>query len=420
MKVIIVGSGLLGLTTAYYLRRGGAEVCVVDRRPGPGLETSFANGGMLHASQANPWNEPGILGAAIKMLGREGAALLIRAKALPAMLGWGYHFIRESRPHRYVENLSKNARLARYSLNALAEIRNDIEINYDQKTSGTIKMLRTQEGFENALRFCDRFDQLEIPYEICDVAALIKLEPALGPIEHELAGALYFPSDEVGDAYKYCQSLYRWCRDNGVDFNFDRNAREFRQRNGAIEALLCDEDELKADSYVVACGSYSPLLAKSAGVALPIQPVKGYSITVPVGEWQQPPEIAVIDDQMHAAVCPLGDRLRVAGTAEFAGFDCNITPSRIRNLISLLQNVYPQFMPYFNESSLERWTGLRPMTYDGVGIVSGTAIDNLYVNAGHGHLGWTMAPGSGKALGELMLGQRSELAIGDYSVARFA
>ena len=420
MKVIIVGAGLLGISTAYFLRGAGAEVTVIERRSAPALETSFANGGMLHASQSNPWNEPGIFTAALKMLGKEDAALLIRAKALPAMLAWGYRFIRESRPHRYAENLSKNARLARFSLDALTEIREHTAIDFDHKANGTIKMFREKDGFEQALKFCHRFDELDIPYEILDAGELVNLEPALAAIQGGLAGGVYFPSDEIGDAHKFCHSLYQWCEQNGVEFLFDTPVDNIRTSGSRVLELTAEDKKFVADNYVIACGSYSPIIANYAGVELPINPVKGYSITVPVGDWPEAPVIAVIDEQMHAAVCPLGDRIRVAGTAEFAGYDMHLTNSRVVNLISLLKNVYPGYEPYLDESQLERWTGLRPMTHDGVGITGATSLENLFVNSGHGHLGWTMAPGAGKALAALMSNENCSLDVSDYSLARFS
>lgn len=419
MKVVVIGAGLLGLSTAYNLRKAGAEVCIVERNSAPALETSFANGGMLHASQANPWNEPGILTAAIKMLGREDAALLIRAKALPGMFSWGLRFLRHSRPRRYAENLSKNARLARYSLSVLQEMRDSIELDYDQQLLGTIKMFRSQAALAHAVSFAHRFDELGIPYEVCDVARLITLEPALGAVKDSIAGALYFPSDEVGDAYKYCLALHRWCQNNGVALMFDCAAEGFEIEQSKVNSVLTNQAAIAADNVVIACGSYSTGLARRAGVALPIQPVKGYSITLPIDEWREPPKIAVIDDEMHAAVCPLGDRLRVAGTAEFAGFDQHLTPSRINNLVTLLKNLYPGYTPYYRDETVQAWAGLRPMTYDGVGIMGKTRLSNLYINAGHGHLGWTMAAGAGRAISDLMIGTSSELAVADYALERF-
>ena len=419
MNVCIVGAGLLGLSTAYHLARLGSDVCVVERRGSVGLETSFANGGMLHASQATPWNEPGILKTALKMVGKEDAALLIRAKALPHMLSWGFQFVRESRPERYAVNLSKNAKLARYSIDTLQEIRDATNIQYEQNNNGTIKLFRSEQVFQHALNFTHRFDELAIPYELLDVNTLIKLEPALAPIEQQLRGGMYFPSDEIGDAYLYCQTLHRACEALGVRFHFDCEVSGFEEQSRTVSAVLHAEGKISADQFVIAASSYSPTLARRLGISLPIQPVKGYSLTTPVGSWSRPPKIAVIDEEMHAAVCPLGSRLRVAGTAEFAGYDQTVTQTRVNNLVSLLENLYPEYGAHMQKGQLQSWTGLRPMTPDGVGIMSPTKIANLFINSGHGHLGWTMAPGAGKALADLMVKGRADIDMDDYSLSRF-
>ena len=419
MNVCIVGAGLLGLSTAYHLARMGSAVCVVDRRESVGLETSFANGGMLHASQAAPWNEPGILGTAIKMLGKEDAALLIRTKVLPHMLLWGLRFVRESRPARYAINLGKNAKLARYSIDTLREIREAENIQYDQNTNGTIKLFRSEQVLQHALNFTHRFDELAIPYELLEVDKLIALEPALAPIEADLRGGMYFPSDEIGDAFLYCQALQLACEQLGVQFNFDCDVTGFEQLSGKVSAVLHASGKIPAEQFVIAASSYSPCLSRQLGVRLPIQPVKGYSLTAPVGAWSRPPKIAVIDEEMHAAVCPLGSRLRVAGTAEFAGYDDKVTASRVDNLVSLLRKLYPEYREHMRESELQSWTGLRPMTPDGVGIMSRTKIPNLFINSGHGHLGWTMAPGAGKALADLMIKGQADIDMDDYSLDRF-
>ena len=419
MDVCIIGAGLLGLSTAYRLAELGCSVCVVDSREGVGLETSFANGSMLHASQATPWNEPGILSAAIKMLGKEDAALLIRAKALPGMLRWGYRFVRESRPQRYAINVSKNARLARYSLETLRQIRTDTNIQYQQNISGTIKLFRSERVFQHALSFTQRFDELRIPYELLELETLIKLEPALAPIKQQLRGGMYFPGDEIGDAFLYCQALHQLCEERGVQFIFNCKIEGFEKRGAGIRAAIHTQGRVEASQFVIAASSYSPLLGRKAGVRLPIQPVKGYSLTVPIGAWQKPPAIAVIDEEMHAAVCPLGSCLRVAGTAEFAGYDNVVTPSRINNLVFLLENLYPEYRRHFNNTEAQSWTGLRPMTPDGVGIMSRTSVENLFINSGHGHLGWTMAPGAGKALADMMVTGRADIDMQDYSLSRF-
>ena len=419
MHVVVTGAGLLGLSTAYSLATHGCLVTVIERNSSVALETSFANGGMLHASQANPWNEPGILGAAIRMLGKEDAALLIRAKALPRMLFWGMDFVRQSRREHYSTNLSKNARLARYSIGVIGQIRERLDLQYHHSDCGTLKIFRTKAAFEHAREFIDRYENLDIPYQLLDTQQLVAEEPALAAIGDRLYGGMLFSGDQVGDAYEYCVALYRACKELGVEFQFNVEVTHFEKAREKIRAAVHSNGQIAGDQFVIACGSYSPKVMRKLRVSVPIQPVKGYSITVPTDSWQESPTIAVIDEEMHAAVCPLGKNLRVAGTAEFAGYDKNLTASRIENLVSLLKGVYPEFIPHFDEQKMQSWTGLRPMTPDGVGIMSATKIGNLFINSGHGHLGWTMAPGAGQALADLMVTGTSELSIEDYSLRRF-
>lgn len=417
MRVVIIGSGLMGLVTAYFLRQYGAEVCVVDRQDSSGRETSFANGGMLHAGQASPWNAPGILWSALRMFGREDSALLIRKHALPRMLGWGVGFIRNSKPERYAANVERNSRLARYSLSVMRQIRAAEALDYDFSAHGTLTIYRTQRELDVAGDFATRFAVGGIPFEIVDAAGAVALEPALQPVAANIVGATYYPEDESGDAFKFCQNLQRACERDGVEFQFGVRVTKLIRRGRQLVSANTEARRLRADKFVLAAGSFCPLLARTVGLRLPVQPVKGYSITAQIGGWEQAPTIPIIDEHLHAAVCPLGDRLRVAGTAEFTGYNSVLTKSRIDNLFRLLLSLYPAYEPYLNTATTDRWTGLRPMTPDGVGIMGRTAISNLYVNTGHGHLGWTMAAGAGKAVAGEVLDVAPEFELGDYRLA---
>lgn len=421
MRTIVIGAGLLGLTTAWFLRQQGCEVLVLDRAEGPGRETSFANGGMLHASQANPWNEPGVLGHALKMLGREDAALLVRLRALPGLLGWGLRFVHHSHPARYVRNFEKNAHLARYSLETMRALRAAIGTDYDYAARGTLKLFRDAAGVEAAARLCRQLADWGIDFRVVDGAGAVALEPALAPISERLAGGLYFPADESGDAYRFCELLAAAAAAAGVRFAYGSAIkRVLRSGDRVLGVSTLTGDYHEADAFVIAAGSYSAALARQVGLAVPVQPAKGYSITVPCGDWEAPPSLPVIDDYLHAAVCPLGGRLRVAGTAEFAGFDLRLTPSRIANLFALLKQLYPAVSPHLDPARVQAWTGLRPMSADGVGIMGATAVSNLYLNTGHGPLGWTMAAGAGKLVADEILGVAPGLDPAPYRLARFA
>ena len=420
MRIVVVGAGLLGLTTAWYLRQHGCDVRVIDRAEGPGRETSFANGGMLHASQANPWNEPGVLGHALRMLGREDAALLFRLRALPFMLGWGLRFIRHSSPARYLRNFEKNAHLARYSLAMMADLRASIGTDYHYEARGTLKLFRTPAGVAAAAQMCRQLADWGIAFEVVDGAGAIALEPALAPIRDKLAGGLFFPADESGDAQRFCELLAAHCATRGVVFEYGSTIKRLLRSGDRLLGVSTMQGAYhEADAFVLAAGSYTTPLAAQAGLAVPVQPAKGYSITVPGAAWAGRPTLPVIDDHLHAAVCPLGDRLRVAGTAEFAGYDLRLTPARVGNLFRLLQQLYPAFTPHLDPARALSWTGLRPMSADGVGIMGRTAIGNLYLNTGHGPLGWTMAAGAGKLVADEIAGRAPALDLAPYRLARF-
>ena len=419
MKVLVIGSGLLGLGTAHYLNKLGLDVCVVDRQDGVAREASFANGGMLHAGLANPWNEPGILGRALKMLGREDSALLVRPQAIPRMLRWGLAFVRNSNPARYAQNSEKNARLAHYSIQMMRGLRDELRIDYDCETRGILKLYRKSAELEAARHLCDRFAESGVRYQLVDGPGAVDIEPALGPVAGDISGAIYFPDDESGDAFKFCLGLQDACIRAGVEFRFDAPVTRFIRDGNRIAAVEVDGRRITADAFVLAAGSHSPLLGRTAGIRLPIQPVKGYSVTLPINGWTGGPRTPVIDDHLHAAVCPLGDRLRVAGTAEFAGYDRRLNKRRIENLFKFVQTLYPACAPYLDEARADPWTDLRPMSCDGVGIMGKSSLDNLYLNTGHGHLGWTMAAGAGKAVADLIAGATSELDLAPYSIERF-
>lgn len=417
MRVVVIGSGLIGLVTAYFLRQYGAEVCVVDRQDSSARETSFANGGMLHAGQASPWNTPGILWAALRMIGREESALLIRKHTIPRMLRWGADFVRNSHPERYAVNIERNSRLASYSLAVMRELRSAETLEYDYSARGTLTIYRTRQVCDAAEAFSGRFAASNIPFEFVDAAGAVALEPALGAISDDIAGGAYYPEDESGDAFKFCQSLQRACERDGVEFEFGVEVGKLTREGGAIVCAETDKRRLRADKFVLAAGSFSPRLSRSAGLRVPVQPVKGYSITTAVGNWERAPTVPVIDDHLHAAVCPLGDRLRVAGTAEFTGYNSVLTKNRIDNLFRLLLSLYPEYEPHLDSATSDRWTGLRPMTPTGVGIMGRTPISNLYLNTGHGHLGWTMAAGAGKAVAAEVMETEAEFDLRDYRIS---
>jgi D-amino-acid dehydrogenase len=414
MRVVIIGAGLMGLLTAYFLNKRGAEVVVIDRQDSSGRETSFANGAMLHASQASPWNAPGVLYNVLRSVGKEDSALLVRIREVPWLVRWGAEFVSNSDPKRYAHNLLRNARLAEYSLQVMQELRRAEELHYDFSARGTMTIYSGQRELDISASNHSANSSDDAPFEVLDSRATTLLEPALSRIAERIVGSIYYPRDESGDAFKFCQCLQRICENNGVEFAFGVRVKTLARNGREVSAVTTNSKQYLADKFVLAAGSYSSILSRSAGLRVPVKPVKGYSITTSIGTWATPPTIPVIDDKFHAAVCPLGDRLRVAGTAEFAGFDTTLTRSRICNLVRLLMSTYPEFEPHLDLSTTDHWAGLRPMTSTGVPLLGRTSISNLYLNTGHGHLGWTMAAGSGLAVAEEIIDGRSAFNLDDY------
>lgn len=419
MRCLVIGAGLLGITTAWFLRRHGIDVVVCDRQPGPGRETSFANGGMLHASQANPWNEPGVLLQVLRTLGREDSALLIRPRALVRMLPWALQFFRNATPARFAHAAARNTRLADYSIAVLNEHLGPLALDFGRADRGTLKIYRTDNEFRTAQEATRVSLAAGVRATELSADGVVALEPALGPIADELSGGIHFPDDVSGDAHRFCVALAAEAAAAGVAFHYESTVEAISVVNRRFAAARIDGIDTAFDACVIAAGSYSASLARSAGLRLPVQPVKGYSLTLPLAAWDPQPRVPVIDEHFHAAVCPLGDSLRVAGTAEFAGHDAALRAGRINNLFELVRQVYPDAAARIDRAQATQWCGFRPMTPDGVGVISATQVAGLYINSGHGHLGWTMAPGAGKLLADLVAGTPEELTAEDYALSRF-
>ncbi|MBI2969870.1 MAG: D-amino acid dehydrogenase [Gammaproteobacteria bacterium] len=420
MHVVVIGAGLIGISTAYFLGRLGHEVTVLDRREGPGLETSFANGGMLTPSQAEPWNTPGILLRLLGWLGRENAPVLLRPRVVPSLLGWGVAFLRNSSERRFLRNSALNAELAFYSLRVLRELRDKHGLRYDGSQCGTMKLYRDRHSLEQALKICGMLRESGVDCEALDGGGVAEREPALAAVRARIAGGIFYRDDESGDAYAYCRSLAALAAEQGARFRYGVSVAGLRAERRKVSAIATSSgEELKADSYVLAAGSYSPGLLRPLGLRLPVQPVKGYSVTLDVGTWAEAPRIPVIDDGFHIAVTPLSGKLRVAGTAEFCGYDTGLTAARIRNLLRFFTELYPGAAGFAHSSAAGEWAGLRPYTCDGVPVLGRTDFDNLYLNTGHGHLGWTMAAGSGKLVADIVAGNEPFVDPRPYRLDRF-
>jgi len=419
MQALIVGGGLIGLTTAHYLAERGARVTLVDAGPRPASGASHANGGLITPSMAEPWNAPGVMWQLMRWIGRPDAPLLLKPRGVCTSVGWMYRFMRASTPQSYRESTVKNIRLAVYSVSTLQALRRDTGLEYGAGVRGTMKVFRDQQSFDLAQTSMSIALDEGLKVQPLGRDETIALEPALAPIESRIVGSQYYPGDEIGDARRYCEALAAKLTARGCDIRYNVAVDGFVTRGPAIGSARTSSGTITADAYVLAAGAHSARLARPLGLAIPVQPVKGYSISVPMQTWSPRPALGLVDDTLHAGATPIGDRLRVAGTAEFTGFDTTVTPARIANLQRLVDALYPQASAAARGNDIEAWAGLRPMSPDGVPIIGRTPIGNLYVNTGHGTLGWTMAAGSGRLLAELITTGDTEIDLTGYAYARF-
>ncbi|MDG2089873.1 MAG: D-amino acid dehydrogenase [Gammaproteobacteria bacterium] len=420
MRIIVIGSGLMGLASAYYLSEHGHEVTVIDRQQGPALETSFANAGVIHSSQAGPWNAPGIALQVLKWMGKEDSPFLLRPNAIPSLIGWGLSFIRHSRPNRFRANLKKNAALASYNIQCMQEFLEQHPFDYCASSLGVMKVIQKEQDMEKEIASMSFYKSVGIQNEVLNQAEIFSKEPALIENGQNLIGGIYFPGDQAGDAYQFCVQLTDLLRKKNVQFEYDLTVDEFLTSNNVITAIKTSKGEYSGDSYVLAAGSYSPLLTKKLGLNIPIRPVKGYSITLDMSDWEAKPLMPIIDDEAHVAITPLGNQLRAAGTAELNGYKDEINQYRIQLVLDQVINRYPEAKKHINYEEINSWCGFRPITVDGVPIIGDApTYKNLYLNTGHGHLGWTLAMGSGKLVADNISGHNTTLDIGSYALNRF-
>jgi D-amino-acid dehydrogenase len=422
VRVVIIGAGLAGLSVAWYLSEGGAKVTVLERNDSPAMETSFANGALLHPSMVEPWNSPGVLRFLLRNIGRNGSPMLLRPTVLPTLLGWGVRFIRASRADRFLATTRKNLILARYSLDLMNDLRNHVGLQYDAYMRGSLQIFRSPQVAQTTVAWVRQLADYGLEYRLLNVEELIALEPALAPIAGSLVGAIHYPRDEGGDAHLYCRALAARLKERGVAICYSIACRSLiREAQHQCSVLDTTGRSWTADAIVLATASASPLLARHLSLELPIRPVKGYSITMPRPSDSVAPYIPVTDPGLHIAVVPVAqDRIRLAGTAEFAGYNREIPAQRINNLLQLLERIYPDYARRLAASDIVPWAGLRPMSADGMPLLGRTPVRNLFLNTGHGQLGWTMAAGSGRLVADEILGRQLAIDIEPYGLARFS
>lgn len=417
MKVIVLGGGVIGVTTAYYLAQAGHEVTLIERHAEAGQETTFANGGQIAASHVVPWSNPDAPMAILSSIGREDAPLIVRLKADRHMWAWGLRFLRNCSSRRFGVNRERSLRLAAYSREMLRELGRETGIAFDHRTQGILEIFRTPRAFETAARGAERAHAEGGDERVLDRAGCLEVEPALEGAETEIAGGVHFIDDESGDAHKFTQALARIAAEKGVEFLYDTAIQRLDGDTDRICSVTTDRGPIAGDAYVLATGSYAPLLARPLGLALPIYPLKGYSVTLPVEGHNRSPTTSIADVGRKVVISRLGERLRAAGTAELAGYGTTVNPVRSRAVLRSLLELFPDGG---NADKAAFWAGLRPMTPDGPPILGPTRYRNLFLNAGHGTLGWTMACGSGRALADLISGQTPAIDLAGLTLERYS
>ena len=408
MRIVVLGAGVLGTTSAWYLAQAGHEVTVLERRSAAGLETSYANGGQISAGHAEPWAKPSVLPQILRWLGREDAPLLFRPRADLAQWLWGLRFLAECRPGRFERNCRALAGLAAYSRDCLRHLRAKTGMHYEELTRGILHFATRPRDFDSLARDAEAARPLGIRRELKSAAECVALEPALQYAEERIVGGVYTPEDESGDAHRFTRELAGLAAQRGVRFEMDTSVIALHAARGEIQAVDTSKGRISADAYVVAMGSYSATLLRSVGVRVPVYPLKGYSITLSLGPAEEAaaPTVSLTDEAFKIVISRLGTRLRAAGTAELAGYDTSINEVRCAAIVRRVRQLFPQLGA---ATTVERWTGLRPATPNNVPIIGASPLRRLYLNTGHGTLGWTLACGSASALADLMSGRRPEV-----------
>jgi len=416
MKVLVLGAGVIGVTTAYYLSKRGFEVTVIDRQPGPGLETSFANAGEVSPGYASPWAGPGVPVKAIRWLLDRHGPLVVRPQADPAMWRWMWQMLRNCTAARYAMNKARMVGIAEYSRDCLRALRAETGIRYDERSQGTLQLFRKQAQLDQIGGDIKVLRQYNVPYEVLDREGCIRVEPGLAAVRERFVGGLRLPDDETGDCHMFTQRLEQLAAAQGVNFLYDTTINSVDVSGGRVAQVSTNRGALTADAYVMALGSFSPLLLRPIGISIPVYPVKGYSLTVPIVNSNIAPESTIMDETYKVAITRLGDRIRVGGTAEVGDYEVRLSQNRRATLDRSLMDLFP------GAGDLGRatfWSGLRPMTPDGPPIIGNTRYANLHLNTGHGTLGWTMACGAARVIADQIAGLPPEIPADELSIARY-
>jgi D-amino-acid dehydrogenase len=416
VKVLILGSGVIGVTSAYYLAKAGHEVEVIDRQPKPALETSFANAGEVSPGYSSPWAGPGVPVKAIKWLLMKHGPLVIRPKLDPVMWIWLLKMLRNCTSARYAVNKSRMIPIAEYSRDRLRALRSETGIRYDEREQGTLQLFRDPAQLEHTADDIAVLKQYGVPYEVLDRDGCAAAEPALAAVKDKFAGGLRLPQDETGDCHMFTQALAAEAEKIGVRFSFNVGIQGLNANASRITGVATSNGMLQADAYVLALGSWSPRLVRPLGISLPVYPVKGYSITVPIVDPDGAPVSTVMDESYKVALTRLGNRIRVGGTAEISGYSDKLYAARRATLDHSLTDLFPRGGDIKKATF---WSGLRPMTPDGPPVIGATRYSNLHLNTGHGTLGWTMACGSGRVLADILSGRKPDIDTSELAISRY-
>lgn len=418
MTTLVIGGGLIGLTSAYVLQAMGESVTLLEANDGIGLEGSYANGGLLTAAMSDPWNAPGAYKQLAASLIDPASAMKLRIAAVPSLFFWGLHFLRHSNAHRHRAATVANYHLSTYAITKTRALREQLGLEYQSRSVGSLKLFRDRASMAASLTMAKHLQTSGLLARQLSVDQVIELEPTLTPIKHEIQGGLHFPNDESGDAYLFCQALAKAFKQAGGTIQTQTTAHRIAIEKQRVIGVETGQGFLPAKRVVLAAGNQSPSLLKGTGLSLRIKPVKGYSLTVDLNGSAVRPIIPVIDDALHAAATPLGTRLRLAGTAEFAGFDARLDSRRIDKLVNFLKALYPNIYENMNIETASPWTGFRPMSADGLPFIGPSNIKGLYINTGHGHLGWTMAMGSAQLLASFVREQTPDIDPSPFNPLR--
>ncbi len=416
MRVVVLGAGIIGVTTAYYLARQGVEVEVLDRQREAGMETSFANAGELSYGMTSPWAAPGIPLKAVKWLFMRYRPLMIWPVLSPSMWAWCAQMVGNCNAKSYAVNKGRMVRVSNYSRDTLTELMQELPIEFDLRELGTLQLFRKQKQIDGSKADQDVLAAYDSPFELLDRDGCIEAEPGLAHVADKFVGGLRLLSDRTGDCRKFTQALAKKAAELGVTFHYNVNIDGFAMEHEKIVGVDTSDGRVTGDRYVCAMGPYAPVLLKTIGIRLPIYPIKGYSITLPITDPDAAPRSTIMDETYKVAVTRLGDRIRVAGQAEIIGYNKKLGSHATDAVRHVVSDLFPKGG---DVSKAEGWTGLRPMTPDGTPVLGPTRYDNLFLNTGHGTLGWTMSCGSARAVADLVMGRTPDIDMEGLTAARY-